>query len=163
MLRIHPAISSFPLGLLIVACIIEAWVFLSKSEKAAWAANFLLFASLISSILTFLSGYQASANTGELTEPVQEFLSNHHAWGRFALISIIVTACFKWMASIATQNKKIFQVIYLIMLCVTLLALIAVSHRGGGLVFDHGVGVASVANSNDHITTEGTKNTEGNK
>lgn len=141
MLRIHPAISSFPLAFIILVCALELWCLRRVNEKVSWAAWFLLLVSFASTLLTFISGYHASANTGELAESVEGILSNHHAWGRLALISIVVTVCLKWVSKVATQSRGVFKAIYFMMLIVTFFSLVISSHKGGGLVFDHGVGV----------------------
>jgi uncharacterized membrane protein len=103
--------------------------------------NVLVAAVIVSTLATFLSGYQASGSLGDLKPEVQEELGSHHAWGRILLINSLVMGTFSWLATRATHGRRLVVAIYLVALGIQLALSIAVGFMGGELVFGRGLGI----------------------
>lgn len=144
MIPLHPPLSGFPLscGALLV-CVELFCLFRGNSERVEPIRMFLVFASLTTTVATFLSGYQASAPLRDLSPDVANALASHHAFGRLLLINSIALAVFYLVSSRALYGKAIMRAFYALTVLLQFGLAVLSGGLGGSLVFDHGVGVRS--------------------
>lgn len=131
-----------PLAFTLLLCCVEVLRQVSSFAKILTAARLLLVSAIVlSSLATFLSGYQASALMGELSEPAEAALGVHHAIGRFVLINSVLLGAFAWLSAVARQRQQLFRGLYVLALVSQLVLVVWVGTLGGELVFSHRIGV----------------------
>ncbi len=142
MVALHPPLSGLPLGfVLLLACVEALRVRPTLRPTLLITRRVLIIAVIFSTVATFLSGYQASGDLGDLAADVQGELGRHHAYGRLLLINSLVMGTFSWIAGRAVHGRTFVTVIYYITLAIQLGLTIAVGWMGGALVFERGLGV----------------------
>lgn len=146
MIPLHPPLSGFPLTCAALLVSVEFFCFVrGRSERVGAVRGFLVFASLVTTVATFLSGYQASAPLRELAPDIASALGSHHACGRLLLINSIALAVFYLVSSRALYGKAIMRAFYALTVLLQMALAILSGGLGGSLVFDHGIGVRSEA------------------
>lgn len=141
---IHPPLSGFPLTCTTLLLLVEL-LRLVRSQPAAWSVlrTFLLWATVVTTVVAFFSGYQASSMVGELSEVATVAVSSHHSWGRLLLFMALCLGVSGWLSGIAVHGRRFFGVVYLVMLLLQTVLVVWVGALGGRLVFQHGVGVVA--------------------
>jgi uncharacterized membrane protein len=142
MIALHPPLSGMPLAFVTLLVVVESLRIVPKFRLTLKSArNVLVAAVVVSTLATFLSGYQASGSLGDLAPEIQEELGSHHAWGRILLINSLVMGTFAWLAARATHGRRLVLALYLVALTIQLALSVAVGFMGGELVFGRGLGI----------------------
>lgn len=142
MIALHPPLSGMPLAFVTLLALLELSRIVPKLPSfPAVTRHVLVCAVVVSTVATFLSGYQASSSLGDLLPAVQQELGSHHAWGRILLINSLLLGTFSWLATRATHGKGALSVLYFLALAVQLALSVTVGFMGGELVFGRGLGV----------------------
>lgn len=142
MMPLHPPSSGAPLAFVISLVVVELRVLFPRFKSScATIRMFLVCACLISVMLAFISGYQASSLSGSLPEVTEQVLAKHHAIGRFLLINSGMLATFFTLSRYASNGARVLMVLYYLVLCIQVALTCIVGDLGGDLVFDYGVGV----------------------
>lgn len=142
MIALHPPLSGMPLAFVVLLALLESCRIVPTFRSSlAVTRHVLVCAVVVSTIATFLSGYQASSDLGDLAPAVQDELGSHHAWGRILLINSLLMGTFSWLAKRATHGKGALWALYFLALGVQLVLSVAVGFMGGELVFGRGLGV----------------------
>lgn len=102
---------------------------------------FLVGACLASVGFAFVSGYQASWRSGDLSGAAEEVLATHHMVGRFLLLNSGMLTVFYFLSQYASNGRKVLAVLYYLCLCAQIALTLQVGGLGGELVFSYGVGV----------------------
>ena len=143
--QFHPPISGMPLGFVLLLSVLESLRSLPFVKRCLPVVRPVLGAAIVSTtLLSFISGYQASSALGIVPTSVESLVGSHHAVGRFALINAILVVTFMWVAAVASQRRKIFQVLYGLSLACQLILTAWAGTLGGKLVFEHGAGVRTI-------------------
>ncbi len=142
MLQFHPPLSGMPLAFVVLLVVVECLKKLRRLAPLLGAVQVVCVLSImLSTALAFLSGYQASSELGELSDPLALELGTHHALGRLLLCNSILLATFFWVARVAVRGAAVFKALYLIFLVSQIVLTLWVGGLGGDLVFEHGLGV----------------------
>jgi uncharacterized membrane protein len=145
---LHPAIVHLPIVLLLIGAVgAVVSVFTERWNVRKWTALLLIGGALGAFAATW-SGNQAKETVGTLTESVETLLDNHEELaetarniavfaGLLGLVSAFVNlkGAVRRVATVATAVVSLICVYYIV----------ATAHLGGQLVYQHGVGTASVA------------------
>ena len=145
MLNPHPALTGFPLVLLVLLVTVELLRASGRRSDLDRPAELLLLALVIFTPLTFLSGYLAAAGADRSVPVAPEFIESHRAAGRFLIIMLVPTVLLAYLCKAAQQNNGsrppgLFR-IYLICLFLSLAIAVRTGFLGGELVFEHAAGV----------------------
>ena len=146
MLAIHPPLSGMPLAFIMLLVVVElirlrGWM----RDRLIVTRDVVVYAVVVSTVCSFLSGYQASSNLGDLAQEVSDALGRHHALGRLLLINAILMLVFHVVSKVAIHGKRLMQWLYFVTVVIQLLLSCWVGYLGGSLVFDRGLGVVSQA------------------
>lgn len=142
MIAFHPPLSGAPLAFAISLIIVEIGGRFSQFRRGGSVIKmFLVGACLISVGLAFVSGYQASWGSGDLSGVADEVMATHHMLGRFLLLNSGMLAVFYFLSRYASNGRKVLAVLYYLCLCAQIVLTLQVGGLGGELVFSHGVGV----------------------
>lgn len=137
----HPAISSFPSALLLMALGCEVVSLIQHKKFFSQMSAVLLVLCLPITIVTFITGYNA-ADTASVTFVVpQNAISAHFEVARNLIFLLIPTVALKFVYERATHNKSFFFALYFLTLTLSVLFVVYASYLGGELVFSHGAGV----------------------
>jgi uncharacterized membrane protein len=147
---LHPAIVHFPIVLLLIgAAGAVVSVFTERWNVRKWTALLLIGGALGAFAATW-SGNQAKETVGTLTESAETLLDNHEELAEtarniaiFAGFVGLVSAFVKLKGSLRHMPTVATAVLSLICVCY----IVAAAHLGGKMVYQHGVGTASVANT----------------
>lgn len=143
MIDLHPPLSAMPLGLIVLAALLEAYCLLRPSAMLAYAAGVNLVAAAIFSLAAFFSGYGAAESANRSFQISNEVISQHHSFGRLLLFAIIPCAALKVISTAASHGKATFRGIYLLFLAISVGLVLYTGYLGGRLVFIHGAGVSA--------------------
>lgn len=144
MVAVHPPLSGMPLAFIAMLVCVEllrarrAW-----RESLRVTRNVAITAVVISTASAFFSGYQASSSLGDLSAEIQGALGDHHAYGRLLLFNALLLGTFAWLESRASHGKGCMFSLYILTLLVQVGLTLLVGYLGGGLVFNHRLGVSS--------------------
>lgn len=139
---LHPPLSGMPLAFTFLLCCVEGLFWLPLASRLLPAARAMLVPAIaLSTLATFISGYQASGSMGEISELAEGALGVHHAMGRFVLINSVLLGAFAWLSAVARRNQRLFQSLYFMSLAVQLALVVWTGSLGGDLVFSHRIGV----------------------
>jgi len=143
MIALHPPLSGMPLAFIaLLACVELLGIRAALREPLKMTRAVLIIAVVVSTVVVFLSGYQASNPLGDLSPEIQAALGTHHALGRLLLINALLLGTFAWLESRATHGKRVLIMLYCVALLVQLGLTLMVGYLGGGLVFSHRLGVS---------------------
>ncbi len=149
--NVHPALVHFPIALLPVALLLDL-LSLRLHTQREWldrAASLLYIASAVGAIVAFWTGRFAAEGLPLLELHVQLHVNEHSDAARAAawLVSLVALA----RLAVTVRDTKFRRKVLRLSLAAVALAGIALVYRtadlGGGLVYQHGVGVAE---SDDH-------------
>lgn len=146
MIALHPPLSGMPLAFIAMLSCVEL-----MRTRVAWRSslrltrNVALVAVVVSTGVSFLSGYQASSPLGDLSTDIEAALGTHHAYGRLLLINALLMGTFAWLEARAARGRGVLFCLYLTTLLAQLGLTLLVGYLGGSLVFTHGLGVKTPA------------------
>ena len=144
MIALHPPLSGMPLAfVMLLSCVEAARTWPSLRTKLMVTRRILILAVVVSTILAFLSGYQASSPLGEIPADIQSAVGRHHAYGRLLLINALLMLSFAWLGGRALHGRKTLMFLYGVSLVAQLALSLFVGYLGGDLVFGYGVGVTA--------------------
>lgn len=144
--NLHPALVHFPIAFLPLAVILDVLVlrFPSQREWLDRAATLLYGVAALGAAAAFLSGRQAAESLPPLALPVQVHVNEHSDSARAALWLLVLLAAFR--AVIAYRDwrvrRKVLRVCFLLIAAGSVVLVYRTADLGGGLVFQHGIGVA---------------------
>lgn len=142
MIALHPPLSGMPMAFVTLLALVELCRFSPKLRASLHVTRRVLIAAVVvSTLATFLSGYQASGDLKDLAPEVEGELGSHHAWGRLLLITSLMMGAFAWIAGRATRGKGFVSALYLCTLAAQVALCASVGFMGGALVFERGLGV----------------------
>lgn len=147
---LHPAISHFPVVLLVIALMVRiAQIILAKfqpalSNQCKTIASFLLYLSAPFFLLTmFLGDMALDYVKNDLCNLVMAY--KHEELAETTLYLLIITiffeALFSYLKVKITPYKKIAEFVHLGILIFCTISVLQTSHLGGKLVFEQGAGV----------------------
>ncbi|RIL05620.1 MAG: hypothetical protein DCC75_11520, partial [Proteobacteria bacterium] len=96
---------------------------------------------LLAVAAAFISGYQGSELANQTFVISQDYIDQHHSWGRLLLFAIFPCVALKLCSEWATHNRSIFKAFYYSFLLICLGLALRTGFLGGELVFKHGAGV----------------------
>jgi uncharacterized membrane protein len=133
-----------PLAFVTLLCCVEAArIVPSTGAKLVVTRRILILAVALSTILAFLSGYQASSPLGDISADIESAVGRHHAYGRLLLINALLMVSFAWLGGRALHGRKTLMLLYGVSLVAQLALSLFVGYLGGDLVFGYGVGVTA--------------------
>lgn len=141
MFAMHPPLSALPFAFILLLSCLEVVNYWSPGDWVRKARIFLLLAVVVGTSLSFFSGYQASYLAGDISEAASAVLSQHHLIGRLLLFTVITMGIIYAIGTFARRGKIMFSLSYYMLLLLSLLLVVAAGFLGGGLVFEHGIGV----------------------
>lgn len=142
MISLHPPLSGLPFSFVLLLVGVEcARLRRELRDRLAPAVSPLVIITVLSTICTFLSGYQASSTLNELAPVVEAELGTHHAVGRLLVINAIIMATFFRVSRTATHGRQFLRSLYFLTLALQLTLTVWVGYMGGELVFSRGLGV----------------------
>jgi uncharacterized membrane protein len=158
---IHPFATHFPIVLVLLLCGSECFVapFLlhiesqrSAQERAIYFLIFKLLAALfiVVAALSFFSGLQAAAHTAQAPQMLQDAVAVHYQWGRWIFFGgslLALAGCFIDKLYEDNLIKQTYRWLLVILCAATLYT----GALGGGLVFEHGVGVKLLKHTLDPV------------
>jgi uncharacterized membrane protein len=142
MISLHPPLSGLPFSFVLLLVGVEcarlrgAW-----RDRLAPFVSPLIIVTVLSTICTFLSGYQASSSLTDLAPAVEAELGTHHAVGRLLMINAIIMVSFFRVSKTATHGRQLLRALYFLTLAIQFVLTIWVGYMGGELVFGRGLGV----------------------
>lgn len=143
MMHIHPPLSGLPLACILLLIAIEVGrLFQCARHIAEQGRPLIVSAVVLAVICSFLSGYHASSNLGEISASVEHVVATHHSAGRFLLINALLLGTFFFLSTVAIHGRRVLISLYYTVLVAQIGLTFWVGYIGGELVFDHGVGVS---------------------
>ncbi len=148
---LHPFLTHFPIVLALLLCGSECLVapFLlrlesqrSAQEQAIYFFIFKVVSALfiVVTALSFFSGLQAAAHTVHAPQMLQDAVAVHYQWGRWIFFGGSLLALAGCCIDKVYQDNLMKQS-YRALLVILCAATLYTGALGGGLVFQHGVGV----------------------
>lgn len=160
---LHPAVVHFPIVLLLIgAAVAVAAVFLNRWHLP-WTAAALLVLGATGAIVAVQTGESAQEVVGELPPAVEQILDEHEEWaertelvagiaGGLALAAVALGAfAARRGEDTAAGSGPLRKLAFGMRTLTAAVALVAcffvyeTAHRGGKLVYEHGVGIKSSA------------------
>jgi uncharacterized membrane protein len=141
MVALHPPLSGFPLAFISLLLAMEVLGLTRFARLVQGCKGVVIGATMLSTAASFFSGYQAVSNLGDLSDVTERLISEHHIIGRLLLFNVIALATSYWIARVAAHGKRFFFLMYYIFLVSQTVLTVWAGYLGGGLVFNHGVGV----------------------
>lgn len=131
---LHPKLVHFPIALLVSAMGLQALGIFFKKDAWCKGAWIMFILGVIAMPVVVLSGLQ-EADRLHLHHPV---LSLHKQFAFLAMWVSLAALPVLWFI----RSKKIFQIIFLIVLVAVSSFLALAAHQGGRMVYEYGVGVS---------------------
>lgn len=154
MIQLHPPLSGMPLAFVSLLVILESLRGVpGVSRRLPQIRPLLVLVIVVSSILSFVSGYQASSDLGTLPPVLENELGTHHAVGRFLLINSLLLGTFAWVRGIARRGAAVWSLAYYLFLLGQCVLTVWVGLLGGRLVFEHGFGVKPAQQVGEALAT----------
>lgn len=149
--NLHPALVHFPIALLPMAVLLDALLLRWKSQRE-WldrAASLLYAAAALGAGVAYWAGRQAADTLPPLATHIQAHVNEHSDSAYWALWLLGFVAAFRVaIAFLDTQGRRQALRAFLVVLAIAAVGLVyRTADLGGGLVFQHGIGVAE---SDDH-------------
>lgn len=158
---LHPAVVHFPIVLLLIgATVAVVTVFLNRWHLP-WTAAALLVLGAAGTFVATETGESAQEVVGELPANVEDLLDEHEEWGErteivagiaggLAVVAATLGAfAARRMEDPAPASGPLRKIAFAARTLTAVAALVAcffvyeTAHRGGKLVYDHGVGIKS--------------------
>ncbi len=143
--NLHPLIVHFPIALLAAAGAVDlADLLLRGREPVRNAATWLYVAGAATAVAAYFSGVEAG-RTAALTPAGAALAATHADWAFRATWLFAFFASVRLAMSYAVRPGRWLVATSLLIAAVGLAALVQTVRHGSRLVFEHGVGVRSVA------------------
>ena len=143
--NLHPLIVHFPIALLAAAGVVDlADLLLRGREPVRNAATWLYVAGAATAVAAYFSGVEAG-RAAALTPAGAELAATHADWAFRATWLFAFFASVRLAMSYAVRPGGWLVAASLVIAAVGLAALVQTVRHGSRLVFEHGVGVRSVA------------------
>jgi uncharacterized membrane protein len=156
--NLHPALVHFPIALLPIAVLLDA-LLLGLPNQRHWldrAASVLYVASALGAGAAYWAGRQAAESLPPLALHLQVHVNEHSDSGRAALWLLVLLAALR--AAVASRDTRGRRKVLRLALLVIAMGAVGFVYRtadlGGGLVFQHGIGVAEI---DDHGAAKATE------
>jgi len=139
--RLHPFFVHFPIALLVTALVAHVLFWWRKHPSLLLFSRFLLVGAALGALLSALSGGWAEDAAGELRAEIHEAIEQHETMGYVQAWLLPVLAMWGVMRRKSMQDREL-SIFFGVMLLATVLMLYT-GWLGGGLVYEHGVGIES--------------------
>jgi len=144
--NLHPALVHFPIALLPVALLLDAFLLFQPSQRD-WldrAASVLYAASALGAGAAYWTGRQVADGLPALALHIQLHVNEHSDSARAALWLLGFLAAFRVAAAVRDSRgrRKVLRVSLLVLAIGAVGLVYRTADLGGGLVFEHGIGVA---------------------
>ena len=141
MIQLHPPCSGMPLAFVILLVAVEVVAWCRPLMPVRGIRAVLVAACVVATLAAFLTGYQASSGTSELSEVQKEVLSIHHTLGKLLLCNVVLLGTWCFVLAVAKERLGTWRALYLLTLVIQCVLTVWVGFLGGELVFHHGVGL----------------------
>lgn len=141
MINPHPPLTGFPIVIASLLLVLEAIGFLGVVKNHFVVRNFLLIALLITTPLTFFSGYFGAEVARTISNTNQDIIGYHQAYGRATLLALVPLLLFGAADFVTSYNKSSVRVGFITFMCLFWLITGYTSYLGGELVFRYGAAV----------------------
>jgi uncharacterized membrane protein len=141
MIQLHPPCSGMPLAFVILLVVVEVMALCRPLMPVRGIRAVVVAACMLATLVAFLTGYQASSGTSELSEVQKEVLSIHHSLGKLLLCNVVLLGTWCFVLAVAKERLRTWRALYLLALVIQLTLTAWVGFLGGELVFRHGVGL----------------------
>jgi uncharacterized membrane protein len=137
--HLHAMLVHFPIALLLVAFASEIVGLITKRQFFREVAIYLLFLGAAGTVASYWVGQNAGAGMEEGS--LAEAMELHEQAGTISLILVLLTTVAYGYAFWQKISSKGFQIVCLILFCLSIAAIGRTGYLGGQLVFKHGAGV----------------------
>lgn len=140
--NIHPLLVHFPIAFLTAFLALDFFGSLFKQIPWRNVAGWLLYLGTVSALLTVAAGFQAAATVphGDAVHVIMEQHKNH---GLFVLgIAVFLSL---WRIAAGGVVKSLANGFYLLLSAVMVIIMVLGADLGGLMVYQHGIGVTTVA------------------
>lgn len=143
----HPLAVHFPIALLFTAVLFDVLCLALRRQR--WldpAATSLYVLGTIGAAAAWWTGTQASTTMWDASGAAQAAMADHESLGLLTLIAFTVVTVLRVVVARTSRRDKVtrFATLRLLALAAALAALIllvSTAHKGGELVYGHGMGV----------------------
>lgn len=140
----HPLATHFPLVIVTLVFFLEMFQHI-RNEKGVFDRSIVIFLSLgvLMTIASFITGLSAEESAEKLFQLPDDAIAIHYNAARVVLVMMPVILILKYATRVATHNRLVLHIAYLLGLVFTLVTVYAAGYYGGELVFKHGAGVVA--------------------
>jgi len=138
---LHSVFNSFPVAMLITLIVMELIYLWKQSEQLKSGLEIVMFCTVIGTLLSFITGYQAQHHASQSFEVPDEVIAAHLNLGRLLLFSVIATATLGYFRFRALHGRAVWRGFYFLSLLVSCILLYLTGSKGGELVYSYGAGV----------------------
>jgi uncharacterized membrane protein len=130
--KAHPAVSHFPIALLIAALLAELIAWWRASVRFHSASRYCLFLGTAGSIFATLSGFPFETIMFLSSRP--PLLLHHRLWAYSVVLTAIIT-CILILIIGKRITRRGLRVIYILLLIILTTLIIITGHTGGKMVY----------------------------
>ncbi len=145
---LHPAVVHFPIVFILLGTGVAVAAAIWWKWNLPWIAAGLLLLGAAGTIVAVNTGESEGEMAGEASAVVDGLLDQHETWAERTQIFAIVAAVVALAAAVAVRWPKVRRLIAPLSAAGALAAswcVFETGHRGGRLVYQHGVGILTVA------------------
>ncbi len=154
MISFHPPLSGLPLAGILLLIAVEVGRLISRTRiTAEHCRGFVVGATMIATVVVFVSGYQASGELPPLSPELELAVGKHHSIGRFLLINSLTLTAFFFLSQVAIHGRRVLLALYYLALALQIILTLWAGSLGGSLVFEHGIGVIPVLGGLGSVST----------
>lgn len=132
--RLHPLVVHFPIALIVMACVSEAFFVWKRNASFGFAARFMLYAAIVFAFVAVLLGIAAASGRVEDPTEIDKGVGVHGALGMITAGLVALTAGLAARAA-STESDPWTTLLYRIMLVLSMIVVILAAHTGATLVF----------------------------
>jgi len=151
--NLHIAIVHFPVALLVLGVLIEAFSFLGwRRSTLRGAARWMILLGAISLVPTATSGIYALHDVQQessINATVREHLRDHIIFASIAG-ALALLSCTLWIG-VSDRMRRNLHIPIVILLLAAGAAITVAAHVGGHMAYVHGLGVSSTPNADDRL------------
>lgn len=142
MISFHPPLSGLPLAGILLLIAVEVGRLIPRTRIAAdQCRGFVVGATMIATVVVFVSGYQASGELPPLSPELELAVGKHHSIGRFLLLNSLTLAAFFFLSRVAIHGRRVLVGLYYLAFALQIILTLWAGSLGGSLVFEYGIGV----------------------
>ncbi len=134
---LHPLIVHFPIVLLLLAGVFQLLQLFIMKRNLDWV---ILFCIGFGFIGAYIAGTFVHPDTKGLSEIAQKVLDNHDTFADWTIWASALAAVLKSLSLFVIKQKRIFEVIILVVMGVAVYSVSKAGHYGSQLVHIQGVG-----------------------